>query len=881
LRAIATPSPAPNHPEPFREDSFVAQLVSRNNRARSWREKLDLVHSLLADEARELTQPDLADLAIYLRFLSTGEIPCLEDGRHFRPSHHARLATQIHARLVLLATPENTFLVRKILACLPSTAGPFQRAEPLTRIRDIAHRNDIPQDLKREIKTTLQNKLHRCAGPEDLATSAALLERITATTAQYSADFVEQFRIFHGELSEFFNARSLEERLRPLAAGTDDATRELIQHFLEQKQWPDLDARRTALAQLTELRRRLLALADQQEGGAKPELRLTDIALEDFAFTLLSEILNALPPTGKPAGWNAQFDTLALTLANLASSRIAQDEAQVIEAELKAGRTGFSPENRDQLLRLKATVERSRRLAGDFSDGVLVQLAARAETLGRALGVAPNAIRVFAEGEIRGHLVFQLAKVASDLLRRLRARLDQPSWDVLVTGQATGRFTPATTLGELSPAAEPLVVLLAQAEGDEEIPADVAGIILAHELPHLSHLGVRARQAGVTFVSCEESALTEDLRRYAGQWVLLQATPEGIQLGLATDNGTPARPQSAASIPIPEVQLQPPASVLPVEKILSATGGNKADGARRLLELAARKDADFTAPAGLVVPFGVMEQALRSDSKLHAHYSALVGCVNELPPGEFAAATVQLRELVARLPVPDEINAAVVREFGRARRLAVRSSANSEDLPHLAGAGLHESVIGVAAEAVAQAVSTVWASLWTERAAASRRQAGIPHEAAHMAVLIQPLVEPELSFILHTVNPVSHNPRECYVELVVGLGETLASAAARGTPYRLLCDKESGRTTPLAFASFSHALEVQPDGRLVERRVDYSRFPFTTDAALRAKLGARLAIMASFLERAFGVPQDVEGVVRGEEIILVQSRPQQGIPHRA
>jgi phosphoenolpyruvate synthase/pyruvate phosphate dikinase len=128
---------------------------------------------------------------------------------------------------------------------------------------------------------------------------------------------------------------------------------------------------------------------------------------------------------------------------------------------------------------------------------------------------------------------------------------------------------------------------------------------------------------------------------------------------------------------------------------------------------------------------------------------------------------------------------------------------------------------------------------------------------------------------------VSHNPRECYVELVVGLGETLASAAARGTPYRLLCDKESGRTTPLAFASFSHALEVQSDGRLVERRVDYSRFPFTTDAALRAKLGARLAIMASFLERAFGVPQDVEGVVRGEEIILVQSRPQQGIPHSA
>jgi phosphoglucan,water dikinase len=134
---------------------------------------------------------------VYLRFLNTGEIPCVEDGRHFRPSHHARIATQIHERLSQLATSENMFLVRKILACLPSTAASFQRAEPLTRIRDIAHRNDIPHDLKREIKTTLQNKLHRCAGPEDLVTSQRLLERVTAPGAHFSGDFVEQFKIFH------------------------------------------------------------------------------------------------------------------------------------------------------------------------------------------------------------------------------------------------------------------------------------------------------------------------------------------------------------------------------------------------------------------------------------------------------------------------------------------------------------------------------------------------------------------------------------------------------------------------------------------------------------------------------------------------------------
>lgn len=43
-------------------------------------------------------------------------------------------------------------------------------AVPMTRIRDIAHRNDIPKDLKNNIKHKLQNKLHRCAEPSDLKT---------------------------------------------------------------------------------------------------------------------------------------------------------------------------------------------------------------------------------------------------------------------------------------------------------------------------------------------------------------------------------------------------------------------------------------------------------------------------------------------------------------------------------------------------------------------------------------------------------------------------------------------------------------------------------------------------------------------------------------
>jgi phosphoglucan,water dikinase len=146
-----------------------------------------------------------------------------------------------------------------------------------------------------------------------------------------------------------------------------------------------------------------------------------------------------------------------------------------------------------------------------------------------------------------------------------------------------------------------------------------------------------------------------------------------------------------------------------------------------------------------------------------------------------------------------------------------------------------------------------------------------------MALLIQRMIAPDLSFTMHTVNPISRNAGEAYVELAVGLGETLASAATRGNPWRLVCDKASSRTTMLAFANFSDALWPDSTGDLTRRIVDYSRMTLTQNSDLRRRLGARLAAIARAVEIELGRPQDIEGVITGEDIFLVQARPQQGL----
>ena len=118
---------------------------------------------------------------------------------------------------------------------LPSFSESFTQSVPLTRIRDIAHRSDIPQDLKKEIKHTLQNKLHRNAGPEDLVAAEQMLARITAPGADYSGDFVHEYKVFMGELRDFFNAGSLTEILGAVAPAMDDSAQGTVQRFRQAK----------------------------------------------------------------------------------------------------------------------------------------------------------------------------------------------------------------------------------------------------------------------------------------------------------------------------------------------------------------------------------------------------------------------------------------------------------------------------------------------------------------------------------------------------------------------------------------------------------------------------------------------------------------------
>ncbi len=864
------------------EQPYVfAALMEGNNKAQSWRQKLETVLEVITRKRFEPTPGNLAYIAIYLRFLGSGKISCIEDGRHFRPNRHAETSRTIAQKLHELTTPNNAFIMRNLYLWLPSFEEHFIRKEPLTRIRDIAHRNDIPKQLKAEIKHTLQNKLHRCAGPEDLRTSEALLKRILESEDQYPPSFVEEFRTFHQELKEFFNVTTLDERLRDLAE------RELSKSSAEIKAFLSLKERRTGdtswavktFTSLTALR----DILNEKSAIAEPHIlqrfKAADQMLEDYAFVLLSRITNdfgAIKP--HRLSWDDALAITELGLRNIIHIGLAPEECRSNLLEIKSLSTSFDHKDRNDLLRLKAAIDRALRFSAGYTDLILRIFPPRVEQLGHALGINGQDIRFFTEGALRGDIVFQLSRFLEAMLGKIRTLAELPPWDTLAAGQVSGKLVFAEKLDAFEPQGEgPAIIMAARADGEEDIPRNAAGIILGHPLPHLSHLGVRARQHGLVFAMCEDRRVFESIRKHEGKLIQFEAGEDGASISPSTDETSmKIHVEGLTGIQVPEINLATEKMLLSLNESTPETCGSKAWGMRRLTEMSEEAKAAgllFHTPKSMVLPFSAYTKALEDTGEAGMVRDIIGDGQKPLNPHEVHS----IRAILARAQIDREILKSILNAFSPATGLMVRSSSNIEDLPGFAGAGLYESVANAVQGQLDDAVRSVWSSLWSDRAVRARNRAGIPANRAYMAVLLQETLDPEYSFFLHTANPVTHNINEFYVELVTGLGEALASRAERGTPYRVLVNRKTGESRILAYANISKSLHPSDNGGLRSEVADYSKVPLTTEKKTLHELAVRLMETGVFVEKEFGAAQDIEGAIANNEIWLLQSRPQQGL----
>ena len=197
--------------------------------------------------------------------------------------------------------------------------------------------------------------------------------------------------------------------------------------------------------------------------------------------------------------------------------------------------------------------------------------------------------------------------------------------------------------------------------------------------------------------------------------------------------------------------------------------------------------AGFAVPGGFLVTADTYRQFIREND---LQSTILEMARPELRDGypAFDNCSDKIRALILDTRVSDAIAADIKSAYARLDDpnipVAVRSSANAEDLPDFSFAGQQETFLNVRGEdALVEAVHKCWASLWTAQAMSYRHQNGIDQGIVAMAVVVQVMVPSEVSGILFTANPATGERSELIINASFGLGEAVVGGQVTPDTY--------------------------------------------------------------------------------------------------
>lgn len=285
--------------------------------------------------------------------------------------------------------------------------------------------------------------------------------------------------------------------------------------------------------------------------------------------------------------------------------------------------------------------------------------------------------------------------------------------------------------------------------------------------------------------------------------------------------------------------------------------------------LGSMRRAGFRVPPGFVVTSSAYLAALTGATRRQEVLDEFRSLASIDDPEQRSERAASLRQRVAAVPVPGEVRVAVaaaLERLGPDAVLAVRSSATSEDAAGASFAGAHATLLGVVGlSEVLGAISTCWASAFTDRAIAYRMERDLLDEPL-VAVVVQVAVPADVAGVAFSEQPDGSGPGVVVVESARGLGESVVSGTVE--PDHDEVDVATWAVTTRHPGRQSERLVLSGDGvHRVSGEVDPG--PHVLDEP--AVVGVARAVRT--VAEHFGGPQDVEWALVGDELWILQSRP--------
>lgn len=284
--------------------------------------------------------------------------------------------------------------------------------------------------------------------------------------------------------------------------------------------------------------------------------------------------------------------------------------------------------------------------------------------------------------------------------------------------------------------------------------------------------------------------------------------------------------------------------------------------------------AGLPVPPGFVVSaesFDYFIESLDLKSKIEAELAQ----VNLNDQATIEQVSKNIRQFILEAAMPNDIK----KETGECFRalgaslVAVRSSATAEDSASASWAGELESYLNVVENNLLESIKLCWSSLFTPRAIFYRFEKGLDKLHVSVAVVVQKMVQSEVSGIAFTVHPVTQDYNQMVIEAGYGLGEAIVGGLV--TPDNYIINKSRVE---------SHESKVIEDKYISEQSMMIVRGPNGTKEQdvvsekreLQKMSDEKINELAQIclnIEKHYGFPCDIEWAMEANKLYITQSRP--------
>lgn len=273
--------------------------------------------------------------------------------------------------------------------------------------------------------------------------------------------------------------------------------------------------------------------------------------------------------------------------------------------------------------------------------------------------------------------------------------------------------------------------------------------------------------------------------------------------------------------------------------------------------------AGMQVPPGFVVLANAFDRFVE-ETHLQEEITARLAEVNPKDLNSVDRVSNILREVIHGTTMPEDLTQEILQAFDTlgAEYVAVRSSATAEDSSSASWAGELETYLNTTRETVLENVRTCWSSLFTPRALFYRHEKDLINTHVSVAVVVQKMVQSEISGIAFTVHPVTEDRDQMIIEAALGLGEAIVGGLVTPDSYVIsknemtILDITVGEQTKML--NKAGWIELGTEGNIQK---------------LTGKQIIELAELCKKIENHYGFPCDIEWAFAENQFYITQSRP--------